>query len=92
MDKVGKTDETDDHDKLFLTIANVGNTCFLSSSIHLAGLLLGYSKIRVLDSTLDLHSHVDAGNITQIRDRYARLDSTYTMNQPNPTTRQEPLK
>jgi len=58
MDKVGKTDDTDDHDKLFLTIANVGNTCFLSSSIHLAGLLLGYSKIRLLDSTHDLHSQI----------------------------------
>ena len=61
MDKVGKTDDTDDHDNLFLTMANVANTCFLSSSIHLAGLLLGYSKIRLLDSTHDLHSHVDAG-------------------------------
>jgi len=60
MDKVGKTDDTDDHDNLFLTIANVRNTCFLSSSIHLSGLLLlGYSKIRLLDPTHDLHSHVD---------------------------------
>jgi len=83
INKVGKTDDTDDHDKLFLTMANVGNTCFLSSSIHLAGLLLGYSKIRLLDSThdlYDLYSHVDAGHATRIRDCYAWLDSTYTMN------------
>ena len=58
MTQVGKTDNTDDHDKLFLTMTNVGNTCFLSSSIHLAGLLLGYSKIRLLDSTHDLHSQI----------------------------------
>ena len=87
MDKVGKTDDTDDHYKLFLTMANVGNTCFLSSSIHLAGLLLGYRKIRLLDSTHDLHSHVDASHMTRIRDRYAGLDSTYTMNQPHDAAR-----
>ena len=87
MAKAGTTDDTDDHDKLFLTLANVGNTCFLSSSIHIAGLLLGYSKIRLSDSTHELHSHVDAGNITRIHDRYARLDSTYTMNQPHDAAR-----
>jgi len=94
MAKAGTTDDTDDHDKLFLTMANVGNTCFLSSSIHLAGLLLRYSKNRLLDSTHDLHLHVDAGHMTRIRDRYARLDSTYTpLQEPlNPTTLQEPLK
>jgi len=87
IDKVVKTDDKDDHDKLILTMANVGNTCFLSSSIHLAGLLLGYSKIRLLDSTRDLHSHVDAGHITRIRDRYTRLDSTYSINQPQDAAR-----
>ena len=87
MAKAGMADDTDDHDKLFLTMANVGNTCFLSSSIHLAGLLLGYSKIRLLDSTHDLHSHVDASHMTRIRDRYAGLDSTYTMNQPHDAAR-----
>ena len=87
MTKVGMAGDTDDHDKLFLTMANVGNTCFLSSSIHLAGLLLGYSKIRLLDPTHDPHSHVDAGHMTRIRDRYARLDSTYTTIQPHDAAR-----
>jgi len=87
MDKVGKTHATDDHDKLFLTMANVGKTCFLSNPIHLAGLLLGYSKIWLLDSTHDLHSRVDASTMTRIRDHYAWLDSTYTMNQPHDDAR-----
>ena len=59
----------------------------MSSSIHLAGLLLGYSKTRLLDSTHDLHSHVDASHMTQIRDRYDQLDSTYTINQPHDAAR-----
>jgi len=68
-------------------MANVGNTCFLSSSIHLAGVLLGNSKIWLLDSTHDLHSHIDADHMTRIHDRYAWLDSTYTMNQPHDAAR-----
>ena len=51
-----KIDDTGVHDKLFLTMPNVGNTCFLSSAIHLAGLLLGHNKMLLLDSTHDLHS------------------------------------
>ena len=63
-----KIDDTGVHDKLFLTMPNVGNTCFLSSAIHLAGLLLRHNKIILLDPTHDLHSHVDAGHMTRIRD------------------------
>jgi len=84
---VDKIDDTGAHDKLFLTMANVEHTRFLSSSMHFAGLLLVYSKIMSLDSTHDLHSHIDAGHMTRIRDRYARLDSTYPMNQPHDAAR-----
>ena len=77
-----KTDNIPVNDELFLTMPNVGNTYFLSSAIHLAALLFGYSKIPLLDSTHDCYLHVDVDHMTRIRDRYAGLDSTYRTNQP----------
>jgi len=71
-------------------MANVGNTCFLSNSIYLAGLLLEYSKTWSLYSTYDLHSHVDSN--TCLESVTVMLGWNQHIRWTNSKMLQEPLK